>query len=155
VASEVPDLDVVEARLKYDNDLNYLARQCISDSAKYFPKFESEGSSSTGRLLHYAIGMSTEANEFLEIMKKVDRGSYDFNDEEGKIKALLEKEAVDTLIYVMNVFGEMGIDPLGAYHAKRNFNNERFSPKPPAEPSEEKLVRVPNPFGRGEVIPRG
>lgn len=125
--AEGEELTLEEARLKYDNDLNYLAQQCIADSARYFPRFESEGSSSTGRLLHYAIGMSTEANEFLEFMKKIDRGSLDYDD--AAIKAKLEKEAVDTLIYVMNVFGEMGLDPLESYNEKRNFNNGRFNPK--------------------------
>ena len=107
-----------------DNDLLAMAKQCIADSKAYFPRFESEVSSSTGKLLHFAIGMSTEANEFLEIMKKIDRGSLDYDDPDVRTK--LEKEAVDTLIYVMNVFGQMGIDPLEAYNEKRNFNNSRF-----------------------------
>ena len=121
---EFSDLNVEELREKYDNDLWAMAQQCLADSKDYFPRFESEGSSSTGKLLHFAIGMSTEANEFLEIMKKIDRGSLDYDGPE--VKAKLEKEAVDTLIYVMNVFGQMGIDPLEAYNEKRAFNHKRF-----------------------------
>lgn len=125
--TDTSELTVEEAREKYDNDLHAMAQQCLADSGKYFPYFESADSSSTGRLLHYAIGMSSEANEFLELIKKIDRGSLSYADPE--VKAKLEKEAVDTLIYVMNVFGEMGIDPLEAYNEKRAFNNGRFIKK--------------------------
>lgn len=107
-----------------ENDLQALAKQCNADSELYFPAYESAKSSSTGRLFHYGVGMSTESNEFLEILKKVDRGSLDYNDPE--VRKALEKEAVDSLIYLMNAFGEMGIDPLEAYNKKRAFNHERF-----------------------------
>lgn len=115
------------AGTKQENDLQALARQCNADSEKYFPAYESAKSSSTGRLFHYGVGMSTESNEFLEIIKKIDRGSLDYND--PQVKHDLEKEAVDALIYLMNAFGEMGIDPLEAYNKKRAFNHARFIAK--------------------------
>lgn len=110
-----------------ENDLQALAKQCNADSELYFPAYESARSSSTGRLFHYGVGMSTESNEFLEIIKKVDRGSLDYND--PQVREALKKEAVDSLIYLMNAFGEMGIDPLEAYNEKRAFNNGRFIKK--------------------------
>jgi NTP pyrophosphatase (non-canonical NTP hydrolase) len=106
------------------NLLQQLAEQCLSDSNKYFPQYASQGGT-TGRLVHFALALCTEAGEFGEIVKKIDRGSFDYSNE--GIRAALKNEAVDVLIYLMNIFGELGVDPLKAYFEKRDFNNSRFT----------------------------
>jgi hypothetical protein len=107
-----------------ENLLQQLAQQCGRDSQKYFPDIASAKHTPYGRLLHDAAACASEAGELLEIVKKIDRGSWEY-DNEG-VKAALQGEAVDVLIYVLNVFYDLGADPLKAYLKKRDYNNSRF-----------------------------
>jgi NTP pyrophosphatase (non-canonical NTP hydrolase) len=107
------------------NLLQQLAEQCGQDSIKYFPDIQSAKGTTYGRLLHDAGACASEAGELLEVVKKIDRGSFEY-DNEGT-KAALTGEAVDVLIYVLNVFYDLGVDPLTAYFKKRDFNNGRFT----------------------------
>lgn len=107
-----------------ENLLQQLARQCGRDSVKYFPNIQSAKDTTYGRLMHDAAACASEAGELLEIVKKIDRGSFEYD--HAGVKAALEAEAVDVLIYVLNVFCDLGIDPLKAYLKKRDYNYSRF-----------------------------
>jgi NTP pyrophosphatase (non-canonical NTP hydrolase) len=111
--------------VRQENLLQQLAKQCGRDSEKYFPMIESARGTTYGRLLHDAAACASEAGELLEIVKKIDRGSLSY-DNEG-VRAALEGEAVDVFIYVMNVFCDLGVDPLKAFFKKRDYNNGRFT----------------------------
>jgi NTP pyrophosphatase (non-canonical NTP hydrolase) len=107
-----------------ENLLQQLVKQCGRDSHKYFPIVLSAQGAPYGRLFHDALACAGEIGELVEIVKKIDRGSLQF-DNEG-VKAALETEAVDVFIYLMNIFHDLDIDPLKAFLKKRDFNNERF-----------------------------
>jgi len=106
------------------NLLQQLVEQCIADSAKYFPDYDSAKSSPTGRLAHHVLALCGEAGELANLVKKIDRGSLDYDQEGVQLK--LADEATDVLIYLLNIFGELGVDPLKEFFKKRDFNNRRF-----------------------------
>lgn len=118
---------------KAENLLQQLARQCVKDSERYFPNF---GSSP---LVHHALALCGETGELANVIKKIDRGSLDIATESAKIQ--LEGEATDVLIYLLNIFGILGIDPLRAYFKKREFNNERFTHTTNTDGNQERFVR--------------
>jgi NTP pyrophosphatase (non-canonical NTP hydrolase) len=110
-----------------ENLLQQLVRQCISDSAKYFPDYDSAAGSPTGRLQHHVLALCGESGELANLVKKIDRGSLDY-DHEG-VRLALADEATDVLIYLLNIFGELGVDPLREFLKKRDFNDKRFIQK--------------------------
>jgi NTP pyrophosphatase (non-canonical NTP hydrolase) len=105
------------------NLLQQLAEQCLTDSHKYFPE-------NMHTLSHHALALCGEVGEFANVVKKIERGSLDPDSEQAKI--MLEGEAADILIYLMNIFGLLNVDPLKAYMKKRDFNNRRFGNGPAA-----------------------
>lgn len=122
--TQVADSISVNGEPPRENLLQQLARQCGRDSLKYFPDIHSAKGTPYGRLLHDAAACASESGELLELVKKIDRGSFEY-DNEG-VRAALKGEAVDVLIYVLNVFYDLGVDPLRAYLEKRDYNQGRF-----------------------------
>jgi NTP pyrophosphatase (non-canonical NTP hydrolase) len=106
------------------NLLQQLVDQCIADSAKYFPDYDSAKGSPTGRLQHHVLSLCGESGELANLVKKIDRGSLSYNSE--GVRLALADEATDVLIYLLNIFGELGVDPLREFFKKRDFNNKRF-----------------------------
>lgn len=99
------------------NLLVSLRDQCVRDSNLWFP-----GQSQT--LMHHTLALCGEVGELANIVKKIDRGSLTLESE--LVQHDLESESADVLIYLLNVFGLIKVDPLKAYTAKRVFNDKRF-----------------------------
>jgi hypothetical protein len=99
------------------NLLVQLRDQCMADSARFFPDVAHS-------LMFNALALCGETGELANVVKKIERGSLDPDTESAK--TMLEDEAIDSLIYLMCVFGILGTDPLAAYFKKRDFNNNRF-----------------------------
>lgn len=99
------------------NLLVSLRDQCVRDSNIWFP-----GQSQT--LMHHTLALCGEVGELANIVKKLDRGSLSMSSE--LVLHDLESESADVLIYLLNVFGLLNIDPLRAYITKRTFNDKRF-----------------------------
>jgi NTP pyrophosphatase (non-canonical NTP hydrolase) len=74
--------------------------------------------------MHHSLALCGEAGEIANIVKKIDRGSLNIGDE--IVLHDLEGETADVLIYLLNIFGLLQVDPLKAYVAKRTFNDKRF-----------------------------
>lgn len=110
----------------HDNDFVRVVQECIADSHKWFPD-NLEHTLSLGNL---GLCLAGEVGELCNVLKKIGRGSLanPFEDSDaGKIvRQDLAMEATDVLIYLMNFFGMIGVDPLAAYNVKRQINEGRF-----------------------------
>lgn len=100
-----------------DNLLVSLRDQCVRDSNIWFP-----GEVQT--LSHHTLALCGEVGELANLVKKIDRGSLDSNS--AIVQHDLQSESADVLIYLLNIFGLLDIDPLKAYIEKRTFNDKRF-----------------------------
>jgi NTP pyrophosphatase (non-canonical NTP hydrolase) len=96
-----------------------MARQCMRDSHRWFPD-------TSHSLPFMVLALCGEVGELANIVKKVERGSLDMKDARTKHAAVME--ATDVLIYLMDVFAILGVDPEQAYNMKRVENEQRFGP---------------------------
>lgn len=94
-----------------------LSSQCLDDSKRWFP-------SAAPSIVHHCLGLAGETGEFIDIVKKIDRGSIDSKD--AAVKRNLAMELTDVFIYVLNLAGLMGIDLEKTYQLKRAENEKRF-----------------------------
>lgn len=99
--------------------LQEIVAQCMRDSATWFPDKAFD-------LAFQTLSLCGEAGELANKVKKVERGSDPAND----LFPGIVEEAIDTFIYLMDVFAILGVDPEEAYHAKRATNFRRFEPDP-------------------------
>jgi len=97
-------------------ELRELQRQCVEDSAKYFPDYATF--ISTEYLL---VALAGEVGELCNDYKKFARGDYLM-----PINGLAAQELPDILIYLLLIAENYQIDLQTAYDAKREFNNGRF-----------------------------
>ena len=105
---------------KYENLLEFLARQCLEDSERWF--------GDAPKKVHYSLSfltlcLSGEVGEAANVIKKVERGSVTFVEE---VKEAYTMEIVDAFVYLLNIAGVLGIDLEEKYYEKRAFNEERF-----------------------------
>lgn len=117
---------IAEAKM---NLLDVLVRQCIKDSAEWFPEaanaMATDPTHRVRALVHHSLALAGEVGELANLVKKVDRGSTDitgivFLNDAGE-------ELVDVLIYVLNLAGILGVDLLQGYLKKRDKNVSRFA----------------------------
>lgn len=94
-----------------------LTKQCVEDSARWFP-----GTSIS--LVHHCLGLAGEAGEFIDIVKKIDRGTLD--PKNAAVRRNLAMEITDVFIYVLNIAAVLGIDLEETYKMKRAENEKRF-----------------------------
>lgn len=112
--SLVPDVHV---ELEGDTmNLRDLAHQAHKDSKVWFP-------ANADDLLHHVLGLCGEAGEVANIVKKMDRGDGNLE----SVRKDLAEETVDVMIYCMNVFAILGIDPVAMWDLKRAKNKARFA----------------------------
>ncbi len=95
--------------------LEEIQKQCIEDTKEWFPE------------LYYDMGFLTlalagEVGELANLVKKIIRGTHDAM----ALKTLVEEEAIDSFIYLMNIFAVLGTNVEEAYRVKRAHNVERF-----------------------------
>lgn len=94
-----------------------IARQCMSDSKRWFPN-------TSHSLAFMTLALCGEVGELANIIKKVERGSLDMKDAKTKHSAVME--ATDVFIYLMDIFAILGVDTEQAYNMKRAENERRF-----------------------------
>jgi NTP pyrophosphatase (non-canonical NTP hydrolase) len=96
-------------------DLNELAHQAFGDSRRWFPERATD-------LRHHILGLAGESGEVANLVKKLDRGDVTLDD----IRKDLAEELTDVLIYTLNAFAIIGVDPNKVWDIKRAKNIRRF-----------------------------
>ena len=95
--------------------LEEIIRQCGEDSYEWFPD-------TSWDLFFMAASAAGEAGECVNQAKKARRGTHTSDE----VRAKIEEEAIDTLIYLCNIFYILGTNVSEAYSAKRAHNEKRF-----------------------------
>jgi NTP pyrophosphatase (non-canonical NTP hydrolase) len=126
--------------------LNLLQIWNSLDSDVFFPE-------QTPSLPHHVLALCGEAGELANIVKKVERGSLEWNDE---VALSVLMEATDVFIYVLNIFNILQGSLYHAYMAKREFNHERFgnaSGNHSSDGTASLLPQQQGPLGAGAFVP--
>jgi dCTP diphosphatase len=72
------------------------------------------------------LALAGEVGELANLIKKIERGSLNFND--AKVQFEVHMETTDVFIYLLNIAGLLRIDLEAAYRVKRAENERRFGP---------------------------
>lgn len=75
-------------------------------------------------ITHHTLALCGEVGELANIIKKVERGSLDFND--AKVRHHIAQEMTDVYVYLLNLAGLLKIDLEKAYTLVRANNEQRF-----------------------------
>ena len=118
-----------------DHLLNQLVRQCREDSKRWFPEtiktHDQYGDLSEKLLLeaikHHTLAMVGEVGEFVNLVKKIDRGDKAFTEQIMQFD--LKDELTDVFIYLLNLAALLDFDLLAQYVSKRKVNESRFGPQ--------------------------
>jgi NTP pyrophosphatase (non-canonical NTP hydrolase) len=108
--------------------LDMLVKQCAKDSTEWFP--EAADASATDpearrrAVMHHTLALCGEAGEIANLVKKMDRGSYDIDSE--VFQRSVKEEIADVFTYLLNLAGLFEMDLLRAYMSKRDKNVKRF-----------------------------
>ena len=94
-----------------------IQRQCNDDSLEWFPKHIDDIS----YLVH---GLTGEAGEVSDMLKKAIRGSIDLDGSEARVAFAFE--LADVLIYTCLIANTLGLDLAETYKMKRDINVGRF-----------------------------
>jgi NTP pyrophosphatase (non-canonical NTP hydrolase) len=97
------------------NTLKELANKAMEMSLHWFPEVADS-------LQHHTLGLAGEVGEFANLVKKIDRGDTTVEE----IREQLGEEAIDVLIYLLNIFAVLEIDPDMVLYNKNNANWDRF-----------------------------
>jgi NTP pyrophosphatase (non-canonical NTP hydrolase) len=104
-------IDVISA-------LNFLRDQAQGDSRRWFP-------SSADSLQHMVLSTCGEVGEMANALKKGLREPFDYDKAIEEVKI----ESIDVLIYLLNIWAILGVDPAHELAIKRALNEERFGLK--------------------------
>lgn len=101
-------------------DLTVAAAKARDDSHRWFPD-------TTDNLFFTAACMSGETGEVLNLLKKVERGSYSLLD----VADTLKEEIADVFTYMLKLVGELNhlgykVDLETEYYRKQVVNEDRF-----------------------------
>jgi NTP pyrophosphatase (non-canonical NTP hydrolase) len=99
------------------SELAQLAQACMADSERWFP-------GQAHSMAFLTLALAGEVGELANIVKKVERGSLDPHD--AAVKRMMDMETTDVLIYLMNIFALLKVDPAKSYEKKRQENEQRF-----------------------------
>lgn len=99
-------------------DLDALLVQMQEDSIRWF------GEETPKNLTLHVLGLVGESGEVADILKKITRGSVDFNT--PGIMEHLRTELIDVFIYLVMLFGATRTNVLEEYEKKRAYNEQRF-----------------------------
>jgi NTP pyrophosphatase (non-canonical NTP hydrolase) len=100
------------------SEMALLVRQCQEDSQRWFP------GTTQDNLPFLVLALAGEVGELANVVKKIVRGSLDARD--AAVKRQLDMEATDCLVYLLNIFGALNVDPKKAYDMVRTLNEKRF-----------------------------
>lgn len=98
------------------SEMALLVRQCQEDSQRWFP--------GVANLPFLVLALAGEVGELANVVKKIVRGSL--NGKDAAVKRQLDMEATDCLVYLLNIFGVLNVDPKKAYDMVRTLNEKRF-----------------------------
>ena len=106
-------------------DLNQRKVEAYQDNMKWFPDKALD-------VRHHTLGLTGEAGEVANEIKKWDRGDY-YNIA-GSIypdafKQKVASELADVLVYAFSLASILGIDLERSYDEKRDYNGSRFGNK--------------------------
>lgn len=93
--------------------------QCHFDGLSWFPKV-------TRDLEYNTIALAGEVGEFANKFKKVLRGDKDYDYSNPEVREDLALELTDVLVYLLNCFAIMNVNPEATYAIVRARNIERF-----------------------------
>lgn len=99
-----------------------LSLQCVQDSDRWFG--DTMQWHTLRGLVHHALSLSGEAGEVANIVKKIDRGSFDIRD--ATVRHDLMMELTDVYVYLLNLAGLLGFDLEKTYEIVRGKNEARF-----------------------------
>lgn len=100
-----------------------LERQALEDSERWFG--DQIDQHTMRGLVHRTLAMCGEVGEVANIVKKIDRGTLDFND--ATVRHELHMELVDVFVYLLNIAGLVGLDLEKGNTRKRGINDARFT----------------------------
>jgi NTP pyrophosphatase (non-canonical NTP hydrolase) len=106
-----------------ESEMATMVKQCLADSKRWFPN---ETSNVHENLPFLCLALAGEVGELANVVKKIVRGSLDAKD--AAVKRQLDMEATDCLVYLLNIFGVLNVDPKKAYDHVRLLNEQRFGP---------------------------
>lgn len=95
------------------------------NTKRWFPRL-------THDLRHMALGLAGEAGEVVNLIKKLDRGDFELDDiTDGNNvsvtkRDLIAEEVADVLIYALNIWCALGVDPDRVLREKNEYNELRF-----------------------------
>ena len=99
------------------SDIYNLGQQALADSRRWFP-------GTAESIAFTVLALAGEVGEVANIVKKIERGSYNWRD--AKVRADLDMEVADVFTYLVLLAGQLGIDLRRIYDLKRNENEGRF-----------------------------
>lgn len=105
----------IDGAWKRATTVDELINTCREDTSKWFPLVKND-------LAHMVLALNEEAGEVAGALKKGQRGTLDY---EKALKNIGE-ESVDVLIYLCNIWGILGIDPVEIFNQIKIKNEKRF-----------------------------
>lgn len=102
--------------------LKDLMEEQARNTERWFPN-------AVGDLRHMALGLAGEAGEVANIVKKIDRGDFKWDDpmySDATVRESLADEVTDVLVYVLNLYKIIGLDPDELLKSKTEYNRQRF-----------------------------
>jgi len=113
-------------------NLGYLIQQCVDDSAKWFPNYQS--------LPHQVLCLSGEVGEIANMVKKIVEhrlslaDALDIDYMSALDKDTLQSEIIDVLVYLCNLMGNPAFKDVpwkDIWDQKRRYNASRYEDKAP------------------------
>jgi len=118
------EAEIERARIIYgtykDMTLNDIVQQCMQDSEDWFPD-------QAKSVPFLALALCGEAGEFANMVKKMVRSGRTDSDLSGEERLAIRLEAIDIFIYLCNIFGILGMDPVQTYGYKREINIKKYT----------------------------
>jgi NTP pyrophosphatase (non-canonical NTP hydrolase) len=113
--------------------LRDLVKQCLHDSERWFPdsKIPMWEVGNWEALDLVVLCLAGEVGEVANLVKKVRRGDFDqpfmeTNPAYQRHMERIKEETTDVFVYLLNLFGLLGIDPLVEYNKVRDKNEARW-----------------------------
>lgn len=97
--------------------LGKMARQCVDDSKEWYGD-----SACAYSISHHALSMSGEVGDFVNIVKRIERG--DLNARDAKVRMAMANELTDIFVEVLNIAGLLNIDLEKSYQMVRANNQQ-------------------------------
>lgn len=102
------------------SDIALLGKQALEDSRRWFP-------GTANSIAFTVLALAGEVGEVANIVKKIERGSFDLRS--AKVRYDLSMEVADVFTYLVLLSGQLGVDLVKLYNLKRIENEQRFGGK--------------------------